>query len=442
MIRRMKRPVTPLKRLMPKTLFGRAFLILVLPVVLVQLVAAYIFYEKHWASVTRHLSASLAGEIAAVVERWHREPEEEARQQLILETFRHMGLQVTVEPPLRIGKKASREVHFPVFEQSLRQRIDLPFAVRYLAEEETLIVLILAEDAMLRIEAPEKRLASSTTVIFMGWMLGSALILLLVAMLFLRNQIRPIVRLADAAEKFGKGQESPGFRPSGALEVRQAAKAFLDMRARIRRQVEGRTEMLAGISHDLRTPLTRMRLQLAMLSDAAAVESLQQDVSEMEHMVEEYLAFARGEEGEQAASRHLPELMERITAPYVKNNQPVHVGLVPELTLTVKPRAVCRAIRNLIDNALAYGDECWVEMKARRRHLILMVDDDGPGIPPEDFARAFQAFERLDKSRNRETGGAGLGLTIVRDIIHAHGGNISLEPSHHGGLRVVVELPL
>jgi two-component system osmolarity sensor histidine kinase EnvZ len=200
--------------------------------------------------------------------------------------------------------------------------------------------------------------------------------------------------------------------------------------------------MLAGISHDLRTPLTRMTLQLAMLPPSDATAALQQDVKEMEHMVEEYLAFARGEDGEQSQQVNLQKWLDDMLEPYRNHGKPVSVSKVPQRNITLRPQAMQRAIRNLVDNALTYGNQCWVTVEVRRRHLRLRVEDDGPGIPQEDYDRAFQAFERLDKARNSETGGAGLGLSIVRDIIHSHGGDISLSHSHHGGLLVLIELPL
>lgn len=434
-------PLRWLKRLTPKNLFGRALLIMALPLVLVQLIATYIFYDKHWASVARQLSASLAGEVAWLVESWHGTSDPETRLALLNDTARYMGLDISAQPSMRIGSFASTEIHFPVFERQLRRRIPYPFAIRYLPEQDVIHILILAEDAMLQIEAPKKRLASSTTLIFTGWTVGASLLLMLVAVLFLRNQIRPIVRLAEAAERFGKGQETPGFEPSGAREVRQAARAFIGMRERIRRQVASRTEMLAGISHDLRTPLTRIKLQLAMLPKEVA-DGLQQDVAEMEHMVEEYLAFARGNAGEASVSVSLDALMEEAIAPYRRQPGKVHITAIPERPVTLRPNAIRRALRNLVENALRYGRECWITVAVRRRTLIVTIEDDGPGIPESERERVFQPFQRLEASRNVESGGAGLGLSIVRDIVHGHGGEVLLKDSHHGGLKVIVSLPL
>ncbi len=433
------------RRLAPKTLFVRALLILVLPILLVQLIAVYIFYDKHWASVTRQLSSSLAGEVTWLVEHWEFSTRDaERRKWLALQAERNYGLLVAMLPPMRDSvPKTAEEVHFPVFEEQLAKRINRPFALRYVEETEKLNILVPIRGSMLRIEAPKKRLASSTTLIFVAWMVGAASILILVAILFLRNQIRPIVQLSSAAESFGRGQEVEGFRPSGAQEVRQAARAFIEMRGRIRRQVESRTAMLAGISHDLRTPLTRMRLELEMLGGKDGLEELGYDVEEMQRMVESYLAFASGEGSEEASKISIGQLLSRAVEPYQRRKSDVNLGEVPHRSITVKTQAMIRAVRNLIDNALRYGDHCWISVKLRRKKCLIMIDDDGSGIAEKDRESVFRAFKRLEESRNSETGGAGLGLTIVRDIIHAHGGDVSLDDSPHGdGLRVTITLPL
>ena len=432
------------RRLAPRNLFARALLILVLPILLVQLIAVYIFYDRHWASVTRQLSSSLAGEVTWLVEHWEYSADTERRKWLALQAARNYGLKVATLPPMRSSvPESAKRAHFPVFEEQLARRIHRPFALRYVEENEQLNILVPIQGSMLRIEAPKKRLASSTTLIFVGWMVGSALLLVLVAILFLRNQIRPIIQLANAAEKFGRGQEVEGFRPSGAAEVRQAARAFTQMRDRIKRQVESRTAMLAGISHDLRTPLTRMRLELEMLGDKEGVSELRKDVREMQKMVESYLAFASGEGSEEVDTLSLVELLNSAAEPYQRRNSDVRLGQIPDRSIMVKPQAMIRVMRNLIDNALRYGTHCKISVKLRRKKCLIMVDDNGPGIPQEKRESVFRAFTRLDESRNSETGGAGLGLTIVRDMVHSHGGEVSLKDvPDHSGLRVIITLPL
>lgn len=431
------------RRVTPKTLFARAMLILVLPIILTQLIAVYVFYDKHWASVTRQLSSSLAGEVTWLVEHWEYSKDVERRRWLALQARRNYGLRVGIMPPMRSKmEEISSEASFPMFEKQLALRINRPFALRYNKKSERLNILVPINGAMLRIEAPKKRLASSTTLIFVGWMVGSSLILVLIALLFLRNQIRPIVALSRAAEKFGRGQEEEGFRPSGAREVRQAAQAFMVMKERIQRQVESRTAMLAGISHDLRTPLTRMKLELEMLEKGQIRDALKTDLAEMQRMVDSYLAFASGEGAEEVEALAISDLIKGVVEPYQRGKSKLELGVLPDRSITLKTQAVTRAIRNVIDNALRYGDKCWVSVKLRRKRCLIMVDDNGPGIAKEMHDEVFRAFRRLEESRNTETGGAGLGLTIVRDIVHAHGGDISLDESPQGGLRVVISLPL
>lgn len=432
-----------LKRLMPVTLFGRALLILVLPVILVQAVAFYVFYERHWESVTRQMSSALAGEVAWLVDRWEGAKSTVARRRILAQAENYMGFAVEALPPMQTEEAAETEpLSFPKLEHQLKLRIDRPFALRYDDDAEHVYLLVPVEEAMLQIKVPEKRLVSPTTSIFMLWMGGASVALLVIAVLFLRNQIRPIVQLAEAAEKFGKGQETHNFRPSGAREVRQAGRAFLEMRERIRRQVESRTAMLAGISHDLRTPLTRMKLEMAMQENGTASRELQQDVSEMEHMIEAYLAFARGEGSEATQKLSLRGWLEDVVQPYLRSDQLVTLAPCPADPVTLKPQAMKRVMQNLMDNALRYGKHCWVSAEIRRHRLTLIVEDDGPGIPEADREQVFQAFKRLEASRNSDTGGAGLGLTIVRDIVHSHGGQVNLETSpEHKGLLVRVSLP-
>lgn len=433
------------RRITPKTLFARALMILVLPILLIQLIAVFIFYDKHWASVTRQLSSSLAGEITWLVEHWEYANDIDRRRWLAFQARRNYGLRVAVMPPMRSElPESSTNAHFPMFEEQLAQRINRPFALRYVEGTEQLNIFIPIRDSMLRIEAPRKRLVSSTTLIFVGWMVGSSLLLVLVAILFLRNQIRPIIQLSRAADKFGRGQEVEGFRPSGAREVRQAAQAFIEMRGRIRRQVESRTAMLAGISHDLRTPLTRMKLELEMLSkEEKELQELREDVGEMQKMVESYLTFASGEGSEKAEAITISELIEKAAEPYQRRDSNLNLGELPDRSISVKHQAMIRVLRNLIDNALRYGDQCWISVKLRRKRCLIIVDDNGQGIPEEKREEVFQAFKRLEESRNVQTGGAGLGLAIVRDIVYSHGGDVTLDSSPHGkGLRVLVSLPL
>jgi two-component system osmolarity sensor histidine kinase EnvZ len=289
---------------------------------------------------------------------------------------------------------------------------------------------------------------STNTHVWVLWMIGTSVVFLSVAILFLRNQIRPIERLADAAEAFGKGRDVPDFRPSGATEVRRAALAFLDMRERISKFVQQRTEMLAGVSHDLRTPLTRIKLELAMMKEDASIQALKGDLEEMEHMLEEYLAFARGQAGEGASDTDICQLLREIGANAQRKADAKSPGkhvdvIVPEsLVLEVRPNALRRCIVNLVENAVRHGARVEITASEGPHMMEVAVDDDGPGIPPDRREEAFRPFHRLDSGRSLATGGAGLGLAIARDIARGHGGDITLESSENGGLRAVLRLPI
>ena len=296
---------------------------------------------------------------------------------------------------------------------------------------------------VLSVIAPGSRLFSSTTYIFFLWMIGTSLILLAIAIVFLRNQIRPIRRLAAAVDRFGKEQTmDEEFQVSGATEVRQAASAFNRMRERISRQIRQRTDMLSGVSHDLRTPLTRMRLQLAMLNDDAAAEELNADLLEMEKMIDGYLTFARGEGDETAVSTDLSALVEGAVAGWQRNGTKIDCHVEGKLELPVKRDAMRRCLNNLISNAHRHGDHIWVGAGKRNDSIEITVDDDGPGIPADQRQHVFRPFIRLEESRNPETGGTGLGLAIARDIARSHGGDIHLQESPYGGLRARIHLPI
>ncbi len=268
------------------------------------------------------------------------------------------------------------------------------------------------------------------------------MVFLLIAILFLRNQIRQIRKLAQAAESFGRGVDTPEFRPSGATEVRTAARAFIVMRERIKRQLRTRTDMLAGISHDLCTPLTRMKLQLAMIPDREVAKELTGDVQQMEHMIEEYLDFARGDVREDSARISVNSLLEEIIADYRRSNADIVLEVTQDSIAELRVIAFRRMLHNLIDNAVRYGKRCRVTLKGQANAFEIAIDDEGPGIPADKRDEVFQPFRRLDPSRNVNTGGVGLGLTIARDIVLSHGGSITLGNAPQGGLRVVVRLPL
>ncbi|MBT6093776.1 MAG: HAMP domain-containing protein, partial [Rhodospirillaceae bacterium] len=295
--------------------------------------------------------------------------------------------------------------------------------------------------AVLHVVATRKRLFSSTAYMFVAWMVGTSLVLFGVATIFMRNQVKPIRRLAQAADDFGKGREVGSFKPEGATEVRQAAAAFMAMRERIVRQIRQRTDMLAGVSHDLRTPLTRMRLQLAML-DPALAEELKADVVEMEHMLEGYLAFARGEGAEAPVPTDMSALLEHVVRQARRKGARIDLHTEGELMVPLRPTAFRRCITNILENAMRYGEHITVRAGLRDGSVDVVVDDDGPGIPTDQREDVFKPFFRIDGSRNPETGGVGLGLSIARDVVRGLGGEISLDDSALGGVRVRLRLPL
>jgi len=437
-------PTRILKLILPRTLFGRSLLILLTPVILAQLVATFIFYDRHWETMTNRLAFAVAGEIAMVIEELDEDEGAADRAETIARAARTMDLIVTIEPGARLPDAPQRFSGMleETLAYALANRVRRPFTINTRVAHEWYEVRVQLPEGVLRILSPERRLFSPTTYIFILWMTGSAMVLIGIAILFMRNQIRPIRRLAEAADRLGKGRDVAHLKLEGAAEVRKAAAAFLLMRDRIQRQIQQRTEMLAGVSHDLRTPLTRMKLQLAMLGDNPDVEELRRDVAEMEAMIEGYLAFARGEGGEATRRTDVSALLRDVVSDAGREGGRVEADVPDGIVLDLRPNAFRRCIANLLVNAGRHADRTWVT--ARRHGLVLTihVDDDGPGIPAEMREEVFKPFFRLDSSRNQDTGGAGLGLAIARDVVRAHGGDLTLSGSPRGGLRATVTLPM
>ncbi|MEE8172601.1 MAG: ATP-binding protein, partial [Alphaproteobacteria bacterium] len=326
-------------------------------------------------------------------------------------------------------------------------RLAIPFHIDTRRDDKNISIRIELKEGVLNILTPRKRMFSTTIYIFVLWMVGTAFVVTAIAIFFLRNQIQPIRRLAAAAEAFGKGRAEVEFKPAGASEIRQAAAAFIDMRGRIARHIDQRTEMLAGVSHDLRTPLTRIKLQLAMLRETvpearAEVSDLESDIAEMEKMIDEYLAFSRGQGAEAPVPVDLSALIGEVVEGARRNGGALNLDAGQALTLPLRPNAIKRCLTNLVDNAVRYGEH--IDVKARRTgaSVEVIVEDDGPGIPPESLEDVFKPFYRLDDSRNPNYAGAGLGLAIARDVARGHGGDIVLQKSSSGGLRAVLRLPV
>ncbi|MEO5374162.1 MAG: ATP-binding protein [Alphaproteobacteria bacterium] len=435
-----------LKRLVPSGLLGRSLLIMVMPLILLQVVSAFVFYERHWTTVARQLAQGLAADITAVVEarRTFADADDDAGRTWFVDLAGALDLKVTMDEGgilHVIGADLGDDLATDTLAQALRDRVAQPFSIDTTPQRDVRVSIQMV-DGVLRFEASRKRLFTSTTYIFVLWMVGSSLVLFGVATLFMRNQVRPIRRLAAVTHGFGKGRDVPSFKPEGAAEVRQAGQAFNLMRERIRRQIDQRTEMLAGVSHDLRTPLTRMKLQLAMAGALEGVEELTEDVAEMERMVEGYLAFARGEGTEAIRPASLMRIVEDVVGRFRRNGGRIDLHVERDVVVPVRPDAVGRCLGNLIGNAIRYAEHVAVRAGQRGDVVEIIIDDDGPGIPAEKREEVFKAFYRVEGSRNPATGGVGLGLTIARDLARSHGGEILLEDSPMGGLRARVRLPL
>lgn len=430
-----------MRRFLPRTLFGRGLVIIVTPLILLQVVAAYVFYDRHWSTLARHLAVGLAGDISAVARLLDAYPRPEDRAFITRTAHAKMNLAVTLEKGGTLAG-AKHGTRYPELVKALTVQFGSGFAIDDEGLPRDVVIRVHLADGVMRIVASRKRLFSSTTYAFIAWMVGTSIVLMAIAGYFLRRQIRPIIRLAEAADAFGKGRPVGDFKPEGASEVRQAATAFLHMRERIRRQIAERTEMLAAVSHDLRTPLTRMKLQLAMLGDEEEGASLAADIAEMEKMIGGYLEFVRGEGGERPERFDLAEVLGMIAEGARGRAATVTVEIAGDLTVEARPGAVKRCFSNLVENALRHAQRIVVAARREPGGVVVTVDDDGPGIPPAEREAAFRAFHRLEASRNPETGGVGLGLTIARDIVRGHGGDIALADSPLGGLRVAVRLPL
>jgi two-component system osmolarity sensor histidine kinase EnvZ len=437
------RPGLWLRRKMPKGLFARALLIIITPMVLLQSVIAYAFMERHWQTVTQRLSAVLTQDIAAIIEMRQLMPDPTRTEDLERVALTRMGLDVDFLP-LEPLPPALPKPFFEILDESLstelRRQISRPFFIDTVGRSSLIEIRIQLDDAVMRIIARRSQAYASNSHIFLVWMVGTSLILLFIAILFLRNQIRPVLTLADAAESFGKGREID-FRPRGAQEVRRAGIAFLDMKRRIERAIEQRTAMLNGVSHDLRTVLTRFKLSLEMMETDAEVDELKRDVDEMSRMLEAYLAFARGDSAESASPTDVRSFLETLQADAERGGDKVTLTITGDPVVSVRPDAFRRLLANLVSNAARFGDRIEISAVHDERYLTVTVDDDGPGIPEDQRDDVFRPFHRLDEARNQDHAGSGLGLAIVRDIARSHGGDVTLADSPLGGLRATVRVP-
>lgn len=441
---RQTRNLRPKKRLLPRSLYGRTLLIIVVPTLITLAAATFVFFDRHWYTVTTRLTYALAGDVATIVELMEKTQSPENASDLVKLANQKMDLQVQFAPGAAMPRPP-REIFNPLrtlLNVALKDRLRYPFQIDMRHAPETIAIRVDTPNGIYTFLSPQRRIYTPTTEVFIAWMVGSSILLSAITLLFMRNQIRPIRRLADAADAIGKGQEVPWFKIEGASEVRQAGAALMVMRDRLRRQMTQRTAMLAGVSHDLRTPLTRMRLQLEMMGNTADARELQNDITEMEAMLNAYLAFARGEESEPVEETDLAQLLEDIVQTARRQNPNITLTIAQNATLQLRRGAIRRCLTNLLGNALRYGKRAEIALQAGSNTIEIAIDDDGPGIAPDKREDMFRPFTRLEASRNPATGGIGLGLTIARDIARAHGGDVALETSPLGGLRAKIWLPV
>jgi two-component system osmolarity sensor histidine kinase EnvZ len=436
---------TAVKSLLPKGLYARALLIIIAPMVILQSVVAFVFMERHWNTVTRRLSAAVTQDVAALIDLRKVLPPERNNAALRRIAQERLGLAVDFLPVNEmppIGPKPFFSLLDQALSQEVRKQIGKPFWIDTVGRSNLVELRIQLDDAVMRVFARRSAAYASNSEIFLLWMVGTSLVLITVAILFLRNQIRPILRLADAVESFGKGRDVPNFRPRGAQEVRRAASAFIEMKSRVERTIEQRTTMLAGVSHDLRTVLTRFKLELALIGDSPEVDAMNKDVDEMSRMLEGYLAFARGDAGEQSEATNMAVFLEELRADAERHGHKAVANFHGYPVLTVRPNAFKRCLANLVSNAARFASAIEITGHRDHRDLTITVDDDGPGIPPHLREDVFKPFLRLDDARNQDEGGSGLGLAIARDIARSHGGDIMLGDSPLGGLRATVRVPV
>ncbi|MGV9008794.1 ATP-binding protein [Brevundimonas sp.] len=434
-----------LKRRLPTSLWGRSLLIIVLPVLIMQVAVTWAFFDMHWQTVTARLSDGLAGDVAWATETYADDPTPQNLAVIADRAQRSMSLSIALQDSATLPENVRRGpigVIDRTLGKALENRVDQPVwfdTTRYPAYVD---IRVQQPQGVLRIIAPRERAVATQAHIFVLWLLIATVLLLSIAVLFIRNQVRSIERLAEAAEAFGRGEARERFKPHGAKEVRAAATAFMAMRERIQRHIDQRTAMLASVSHDLRTPLTRLRLELALAPPFKRQTAMKGDLDEMEHMIDEYLAFARGEAGEATRSVSVGELLQSAAEDARRAGAEVEIASPDDLMAALRPLAFKRALTNLAGNAASHGEHVRLSARALPSGgLEVTVEDDGPGIPDDMHEEAFRPFSRLDASRNQNSKGVGLGLAIARDVARGHGGDITLGRSEMGGLKAVIRLP-
>jgi two-component system osmolarity sensor histidine kinase EnvZ len=438
----MRRIARGWRGLMPTGLFARSLLIIITPVILLQAAIVFVFTERHWEGVTERLTGPAMGKVAAIVDLLETYPPDSDLTDIV-RIADDLGLTIEIRPGgvLPAAPSAAPQSALDrVLMRELERQLARPFRLNT-GGANTIEIMVQLRDGVLRVLSRRTEAYIGGSMALVAAMVATSAVLLGIAILVLRNQIRPILTLTAAVDAFGKGRAVPDFKPRGAREVREAAAAFHDMRQRVERQIEQRTTMLAGVSHDLRTMLTRLRLQLALIEDSSDVEALKRDVVDMNKMLEGYLAFARGDSGEQAAPTDVGSMLDEIAEESRISGYDMRTTFAGDPIVRLRPQSFKRCIANLVANAGRHATHVTVAANHVNGHLSVVVDDDGPGIPPEERESVFRPFYRLDNARNLDESGTGLGLPIARDIARIHGGDIALSSSPEGGLRVTVTVP-
>ncbi len=431
-----------LKDMLPKRLFYRALLIVAVPVLVLQLVITIVFFDSLWIKTNKGMTRALINEINTFVEIYDNEKTNKDELKNLFSLFLDLNIEL-------INKKNFENEYterwFSPIDRTLRRELKSNFNPEEYwfdttSYKELIDLRIKYEDGYFKFLVPKDRVTSSSARIFALWITVPAIIMVIISLIFLKNQTRPITNLARAAERFGKGEEIEEFRPSGALEIRQAGHEFDKMRKRILRHLNQRTEMLSGISHDLRTPLTRMKLQIAFIKDKDLTKKLAEDINEMEKMLNEYLQFTSSSYIEKNEMFNISELIEQIVSKY--NNENIQKDLLPRIYINGRKNLIKRFLNNIIDNSLKYGNKVKIKLSKENTNLLIIIDDDGSGIPEKEYENVFKPFYKIDKGRTESKSSVGLGLSIASDIVKSHGGNIVLGKSRMNGLSVKIFLPV
>ena len=429
-----------IKKYLPQTLLGRSILILVVPLIILQLIITVIFYNRHWDTITRHRSIDFVKDITLVVESFEKNKSIENREWTLNSVSEKLQLKTVYEKNKKLNLDNYKHKGNRLEEYLSNKFIPLnkKFTLNINDKKKLITVFVEVDDGILEFKANKKRIFSSTTYIFILWMISASIILFIVALLFLKNQIKPIRKLAIAVDRFGKGKDIENFKPSGAKEVRRVSNAFKIMKNRIENSITQRNKMFSSISHDIRTILTRMKLNLEL--HKLNKSGLKKDLVEMEEMVEEYLKYAKGEKKEKIQKVNIVDVINSIKNRYSKKN--IYLNNLKKINISIRVNSIKRCINNLLSNSIKFSEKIEISCIKKKKFVEIIIDDDGPGIPKNQRKKVMEPFYRVEGSRNRDTGGVGLGITIAVDIINSHGGNLFLNESPMGGLRAKIELPI